>query len=354
MRTIIHAEPSTFGEAVKEHVWKDAIAEEYESIMKNDVWDVIPRSKGKFVVTSKWLYMIKHGADGSIEKYKARLKKALYGLKQAPRAWYAHIDSYLVNLGITRSSADPNLYFKVVQGMPLILVVYVNDLFLIGSELLMVECKRVLAFEFEMKDLGMMHYFLGLEVWQRPREIFLSQGKYVMELLEIFGMVEFKSLVTPMEINFKKLCGDIAGLDLANPSEYRLFIGALIFLVNTRPNICFVVSTLSQFMTEPLHAHCITAKHVLRYLHGTINPGLRYTTRDIRFHGYTDSDWAGNAIDRKSTLGCCFSLGSAMISWMSRKQKSVALSMIEAKYIIANMASREVVWLRMLFGELFE
>ena len=103
-----------------------------------------------------------------------RLKKALYGLKQAPRAWYACIENYLMKLGVTRISFDPNLYVKVVQGMPLILFIYVDDLFLTRSEPLMIEFKRKIAFEFEIKDLGLMHYFLGNEVWQRPGEIFLS------------------------------------------------------------------------------------------------------------------------------------------------------------------------------------
>eukprot|EP00253_Pinus_taeda_P030515 PITA_30515 len=261
------------------------MVEEYESIMKNDIWDVVSKPKGKSMVTSKWLFKIKHGVDGSIETYKARfmtrgfsqkegedyndifasvvryttirlivaligfevadqkthackLKKALYGLKQAPKAWYARIDSYLVKLGFTRSNADPNLYFKVVQGMPLILVLYVDDLFLKGGEPLMIECKRKLAFEFEMKDLGLMHYFLSLEMWQRPGEIFLSQGKYVVKLLERFGMTECKSLPTPMELNLWKLCGEVAGLDLANPSEYRQLIGAMVFIVNTLSDIC--------------------------------------------------------------------------------------------------------------------
>ena len=100
-----------------------------------------------------------------------RLKKALYGLKQAPRAWYERIDSYLMKLGFTRSNADPNLYFKVVQGKPLILVLYVDDLFLTGADPLIHQCKRELASEFEMDDLGLMNYFLGLEVWQRPGKI---------------------------------------------------------------------------------------------------------------------------------------------------------------------------------------
>eukprot|EP00253_Pinus_taeda_P005896 PITA_05896 len=263
MSTIIQAEPPTFDEVVKKQVWKDAIAEEYESIMKNDIWDAILRLKGKSIVTLKWLNKFKHVVDGNIEKYKARLNKALYGLKQAPRAWYACIDSYLVKLGFMRNNADRNLYFKVVQFMLLILVLYVDDLFLTGIEALMLECKRELAFDFEMKDLGMMHYFQGLEVWQRLGEILLSQGKYVVKLLEGFEMTKCKSLTTLMEMNFKKLCKDAAGPDLANPFEYQQLIGALMFLVNTCPDICFVVNTLSEFMTEPLHAHWVAAKHIL-------------------------------------------------------------------------------------------
>ena len=217
--------------------------EEYQSIMKNDVWDVVPRPEGKSVVTSKWIHKIKHAADGSIEKYKARfvawgfsqkegidyeetfapvsrytsirsvlslavvmkwkihqidvktaflngvveeevyveqplgfethdreshvcrLKKALYGLKQAPRTWYGRIDSFLSSLGFTKSKADSNLYYKVEDGNPVMLLLYVDDLFVTGMDGLIADTKRKLATEFEMKDLGMMHYFLGMEVW---------------------------------------------------------------------------------------------------------------------------------------------------------------------------------------------
>lgn len=107
-------------------------------------------------------------------------------------------------------------------------------------------------------------------------------------------------------------------------------------------------------MTEPHHVHWVTAKHVLRYLHGTINLGLRYVVVDVRLYGYTDADWVGSVVDRMSSSKFCFSLGSAMISWMSRKQKSVALSIVEVEYIVVSLASCEAVWLRKLFGELFE
>eukprot|EP00253_Pinus_taeda_P001847 PITA_01847 len=275
------------------------------------------------------------------ESHVCRLKKALSGLKQAPRAWYERIDSYLMKLGFTRSEADPNLFFKVEDDKPLILVLYIDDFFLTGANPLIHKCKRELASEFEMKDLGLMHYFLGLEVWQKLGQIFLSQGKYMVKILERFGMVDCKPMTTLMELDFKKLSGSAVGPVLQNATEYRQLLGALMFLVNSYQDICFVVNTLSQHMVEPHHTHWIGAKNMLRYLHGTITHGLTHTVGDVRLHGYTDADWAGSVVDRKSTSRCIFSLGFALISWMSRKQKSVALSTFEAEYIAASMASCE-------------
>eukprot|EP00253_Pinus_taeda_P004112 PITA_04112 len=420
MSTIIQNEPSSFSDAIKHQVWKDVMTKEYESIMKIDVWEVVPRPLDKTVVTSKWLYKIKHVADGSTEKYKARfvargfsqkegvdydeifatvakytticliialvasqgwnlhqmdikivflpssikeevyveqpkgfeiydrkshvckLKKALYGLKQAPQAWYERIDSYLMELGFTRSEVDPNLYFKVEDDKPLILVLYVDDLFLTSADPLIHKCKRELASEFEMKDLRLMHYFLGLEVWQKPREIFLSQGKYVVKILERFGMVECKPVTTSMELEFKKLSGIVAGPILRNATEYRHLVEALMFLVNACPDICFAVNTLSQHMVEPHHIYWIGAKNLLRYLHGTITYGLRYTAGEVSLLGYTDVDWAGSVVDRNISSGCCLTLGSALISWMSKKQKSVALSTPKQKNLVFHDRSKHI------------
>ena len=184
------------------------------------------------------------------ESHVCKLKKALYGLKQAPRAWYLKIDGYLMSLGFTKSVADPNLYYKVDGSDPLILVLYVDDLFLTGAEQLIVGCKRELASKFEMKDLGLMHYFLGLEVWQRADEIFLSQGKYAVEILRRSDMMDCKSMATPMAMNLKKLSESTSNSHLVDPTMYRQLIRSLMYLVNTRPNIYFAVNTLSQFMVE--------------------------------------------------------------------------------------------------------
>eukprot|EP00253_Pinus_taeda_P010569 PITA_10569 len=282
-----------------------------------------------------------------------KLKKAMYVLKQASPAWYDRIDSYLTKLRFTRSEANPNLYFKVEDDKPLTLVLYVDDLFLASADPLIHKSKRELACKFEMKDLGLMHYFLGLEVWQKLAEIFLSQGKYVVKILERFTMVDCKPITTSMEVDFKKLSGSVARHVLRNATEYQQLVGALMFLVKSHPDICFVVNTLSQHMVEPHHINWIGAKNLLRYLRGTITYGLSYTTGDVRLLRYTDADWAGNVVDRKSTSKCCFSLASSLISWISKKQKSVALSTAEAEYIVASMAPCEVVWLRKLFSELF-
>jgi hypothetical protein len=150
-----------------------------------------------------------------------KLKKALYGLKQAPRAWYGRIDNFLQILGFSKSIVDPNLYIKIVQNHPVILVLYVDDLFLTGEEKLISQTKREISEEFEMKYLGHMHYFLGLEVWQKPGEIFLSQGKYAVDILRRFGMMDCKSMTTPMISNPNKLQEQVTGSDPEDPTVYR-------------------------------------------------------------------------------------------------------------------------------------
>jgi len=147
-----------------------------------------------------------------------------------------------------------------------------------------------------MKDLGMMHYFLGLEVWQRLNEIFLSQGKYIVDILKRFKMMDCKSMPTPMVENLK-LLSDTSS-ETMDATLYRQMIGLLMYPTSKRPNICFAVNTLSQYMVEPRCVHWIVAKHVLRYLKGTIDYPLRYVAdREIRLQGYTYSDWVGSVKD---------------------------------------------------------
>jgi hypothetical protein len=236
---------------------------------------------------------------------------------------------------------------------PVILLLYVDELFLTGEEKLITECKKRLASEFEIKDLGLMHYFLGLEVWQSPERIFLNQGKYAVEILKRFNMLECKSMNTPREAKLKLLVNTLS--ELIDATLYRQIIGSLMYLTNTRPDIFFSMNTLSQFLVEPRHVHLVATKHVMRYLKGTIDYGLSYDgDHDFTLSGYTDADWAGSVSDRKITSGCCFHLGSAMISWQSRKQSSIALNTAESEYIVACSASCEAIWLQKLLTDLFD
>ena len=160
-------------------------------------------------------------------------------------------------------------------------------------------------------------------------------------------------MATPMAPNLKLLRD--ASSEMVDVTMYRQMIGSLMYLTNTRPDICFVVNTLSQFLTDPRHVHLIAAKHILRYLKGTVVYGLKYeANQKISLEGYVDSNWVGSAIGRKSTSGCCFSMGSDLISWFSRKQSCVALSTAEAEYVTACSASCEVVWLWKLLFDIFD
>jgi len=268
------------------------------------------------------------------ESHVCRLKKTLYGLKQAPRAWYARMDTYLQRLGFLKSSSHPNLYIKVVKEEPVIILLYVDDPLITCVEGLIQECKKQLVVEFDMKDLGLMHYYLGLEVWQGPCEIYLGQGKYVIKMLQRFGMMYCKPTTTPMNTNWKRLrSSDSSPVD---PTRYRQLVGSLMYHMNTRPNIFFAVNILSRFQIEPKYDHWIAAKHILRYLQGTIRYCLKYDRKnDVQLIGYIDSDWGGSETNGRSTMGGCFSLGYSLISWMSRKQESIALSSAKAEYIVA-------------------
>jgi hypothetical protein len=192
-------------------------------------------------------------------------------------------------MGFTKSEVYPNLYYIFVQTNLLILVLYVDDLFLTGAEKHIAGCKAYMAVEFEMKDIYMMHYFLGLEVWQRPGEVFLGQGKYAEHILKRFQMEDWKPMATPMITNPKKVT--TSNSELVDPTLYRKLISSLIYLVNTRPYICFVVRTLSQFMVEPRQEYWVATKHVLRYLRGTMEYSLRYLgDGEVKLQGYTNLD----------------------------------------------------------------
>jgi len=181
---------------------------------------------------------------------------------------------YLQGMGFVKGEVDVNLYYLVVEGEVLILVLYINDLLLTSSLVLIEVCKRDLEVEFEMKDLGLMHYFIDMEVWQANGEIFLGHRKYCIETLRRFGMGDCRAMSTPKITNWRKI--DASREKHVDFTLYRQLIGSLIYLVNTRPNISYAVNALGSFMLETKRVHWMTAKLVLRYLCGTIEYGIKY------------------------------------------------------------------------------
>ena len=177
-----------------------------------------------------------------------RLRKALYGLKQAPRAWNQKIDSFFYSKGSRRSLADPNLYIYRSSGIVTLVVLYVDDLIITGGDADNVAAtKAALRSAFEMTDLGLLHFFLGLEVCQTQRGTFISQQRYVSELLEAFGMENARSITSPMDPNSKMSVFDSSAP--ADATQYRHLVGSLIWLLNTRLDLSFsVVGLLSSFM----------------------------------------------------------------------------------------------------------
>jgi hypothetical protein len=182
------------------------------------------------------------------------LQKALYGLKQAPRAWYSRIDEHLLNLGFVKSLSEAILYVKLKDNDVLIVSLYVDDILVTGSnELLVEEFKQEMMNVFEMTDLGLMTYFLGMEVKQSQNEVFICQKKYAKEISKKFQMKECKATSTPM--NQKEKLSKNDGADKVDEGYFRSMIGCLIYLTTTRPDILFVVSFLSCFMHGASELH---------------------------------------------------------------------------------------------------
>ena len=261
-----------------------------------------------------------------------KLKKALYGLKQSPRAWFSRFTKAMIDLNYHQSRGDHVLFIKhSTTGAVTLLLVYVDDILITGGDA--AEIHRLittLSGQFEMKELGQLRYFLGIEVAYSKEGISLSEHKYTLDLLQETGQLGCKPTSTPLDVNVKIGKGDDgAAVDKA---FYQRLIGQLIYLNHTRPDISYAVSLLSQFLSEPYEVHLRAAYRILSYLKFTIGQGLLFTREGgLSLEGYTDSDWAGSVIDRRSTSGYCTFLGGSLITWKSKKQKEVSLSSAEAE-----------------------
>ena len=289
------------------------------------------------------------------KKLVCRLNRSLYGLRQSGRMWNNLLSEFLSNQGYHRSLADPCLYTKHIGKNKILILVWVDDLIIAASNSkLMSDIKSSLSDAFSVKDLGVLNYFLGINFQVNDDNIIMSQTKYVSKMLDKFDMSECKPKSMPCEIDVNNILREVSE-PLDNPKLFRAIVGSLIYVMTcTRPDLCYVVTMLSQHMANPKVIHLSLAKHVLRYLKGTINYGLTFSrVKDVEIIGFTDSDW-GSSPDRRSISGYCYTLNSngPLISWSSRKQRIVALSSSEAEYVAMTEAMKEANFLRQLLADM--
>lgn len=202
--------------------------------------------------------------------------------------------------------------------------------------------------------MGKLQYFLGVKVaYPEPGKIWMGQPNYTAEILNKFQMENSKPTKTPCDTG-TKLTKASSNSELFDKDVYQSAIGSLLYLsTRTRPDIAYAVSNVARFSSQPTKEHWTAVKHILRYLNGTRNYGLLYSSEETNnLTGYSDADWAGDLNDRKSTSGYLFKMSGAAISWKSKKQTCVALSTAEAEYMALASAAQEAVWLQRLTSDI--
>uniref|UniRef100_A0A2N9G798 Reverse transcriptase Ty1/copia-type domain-containing protein n=1 Tax=Fagus sylvatica TaxID=28930 RepID=A0A2N9G798_FAGSY len=382
-------EPSCFTEASKQPQWCSAMNMEFTALLNNGTWSLVPSKPHVNLVGCKWVFRIKRHADGSIERYKARLvakgfhqqpgidysetfspvikpitirtvlslavashwdirqlditnaflhgvlsktlHKAIYGLKQAPRAWFSRLSQRLLALGFHGSKSDTSLFIHNSGTDLIFFLIYVDDIIVTGNNKHSIaRLIQALQADFALKDLGPLHFFLGVQAYTTETGLFLSQRRYISDLLKKTNMHEAKPVSSPMSSS--TVLSKFGGTALSNPSTYQ--------------SVC-------QYMSHPTDDHWSAVKRILRYLKHTIHHGLLlHRTTTFSLQAFSDADWASCPDDRRSTTGYCIYLGRNLISWSSRKQRTVSRSSTESEYRAIAHASTEILWLQSLLTEL--
>ena len=292
-----------------------------------------------------------------------KLNRSLYGLKQSPRMWNIELSKFLLDMKFTRSSYDSCLFIKItVSGMTFILV-YVDDLIVMSScEKLLVSTKKSLCRRFSMKDLGILAHFLGVRIRfsfiDGSRSVLMDQNSHVQKVLSQFRMHQCNPAKTPLDVATKLSADDCPATEdlkkIMDQIPYRAAVGSLVYLATcTRPDIATAVSKVSQFMHNPGKNHWTAVKRIFRYLKGTPDYSIQFSNQPpFELIGYSDSDWAGDIDNRRSTSGSLLMLAGGPIIWKSVKQRTVALSTMEAEYIALSAVIQDVMWSRNLLTEI--
>ncbi|GKC31970.1 retrovirus-related pol polyprotein from transposon TNT 1-94 [Tanacetum coccineum] len=362
-----------------------------------EVWELVPRPDKVMVITLKWIYKVKLDELGGILKNKARLvahgycqeegidfeesfaqtaflngnireevyvsqpdgfvdkdnpnhmyklKKALYGMKQAPRAWYDMLSSLLISQDFSRGSVDPTVFIRR-DGKELLLVqIYVDDIIFAASTPELCDLfSKIMCSKFKMSMMGKISFFLGLQISQTPKGIFINQSKYALESLKKYGFDTCDPVDTPM-VKKSKLDEDKEG-KAVDPSHYRGMIGTILYLTASRTDLQFAICMCARYQARPTEKHLHAVKRIFRYLRGTVNQGLWYPKDSlIALTAFADADYAGCQDTHRSTSGSMQFLGDRLVSWSSKRQKSAAISGTEAEYIAMSGCCAQILWMR--------
>ncbi|RVW84739.1 Retrovirus-related Pol polyprotein from transposon RE1 [Vitis vinifera] len=367
--------PKTVTEALNHPGWKNAMLEEICALEDNHTWKLVDLPQGKKVVGCKWVFAVKVNPDGSVARLKARLvargyaqtygwmihqldiknaflhgdleeevyleqppgfvaqgeygkvcclKKALYGLKQSPRAWFGKFSKEIQAFGMNKSEKDHSVFYKKSAVGIILLVVYVDDIVITGNDHAGIfDLKAFMHSKFHTKDLGELKYFLGIEVSRSKKGMFLSQRKYVLDLLKETGKIEAKPCTTPMVPNVQLMPDD--GDPFYNPERYRRVVGKLNYLTVMQPDIAYAKAP---------------------------GLGILYSSQGhTRIECFSDVDWAGSKFDRRSTTGYCMFFGGNLVAWRSKKQSVVSRSSAESEYRAMAQATCEIIWIHQLLCE---
>ncbi len=301
--------------------------------------------------------------DPEKKEYACLLKKSLYGLKQSPRQWYKRFDAFMVSIEFTRNPFDSCVYSKKLSdGSWIYLLLYVDDMLIAAKNKAEINrLKEVLSSEFEMKDLGAAKKILGMEIWRdrKAGRLYVSQQKYIEKVLKSFQMDQAKPVNTPLAAHFRLDASTLPSTDeekdYMSRVPYASAIGSLMYaMVCTRPDLAHAVSVVSRFMGNPGKTHWEAVKWIMRYLRGTVDVCLVYGTDGFAggLVGYTDSDYGGDLMRRRSLTCYIFTLYGCAVSWKATLQSTVALSTTEAEYMSLTEGVKEAIWLHGLIGSL--
>ncbi|GKB57808.1 ribonuclease H-like domain-containing protein [Tanacetum coccineum] len=387
--------PKSYNHAFQDPHWYRAMLDEYNALIKNNTWILVPRPSDANIVRSLWLFRHKYNADGTLNRYKARLvtnsSTQLTGIdvddtfspvvKPATirtvlslalsRHWPVHqLDVknaflhgslsetvYMQQRPGFRDSQHPDhvcLLQRSLYGLSKPLRHGFRDLQHMLLEIQDLDSTRsiiaTLHAEFSMTDLGSLDYFLGISVTRNTSGMFLSQQKYASELLEHAGMLTCNPCRTPVDTDFKLSAdGDL----VSDPTLYRSLAGALQYLTFTRPDISYAVQQVCLYMHDPREPHFSALKRILRYIRGTTPYGLQlFSSITSSLVAYSDADWAGCPTTRRSTSGYCVFLGNNLLSWSLKRQVTLSRSSTEAEYRGVANTIAETCWLRNLLREL--